>query len=503
MIFALVASLLAAVLVLLGSSGSGRQVGNAIFPVLTTLAFVYCLLAGARRAADSISEEKREGTLGLLFLTDLRGYDIVLGKLVAVSTRTIQGLLAFFPVLALGLVLGGVTGGEVARATGLLINALFFSLCVSLWISSLSRTSYAALGLSLGLLALLTLGPIGADWLTGLIWPGHLSWLRFVSPASAADFADDVTYRLGPGRFWSGLALNHLLGWFFLIAASLTVPRTWQDRPSQSRTSSLSKGRGETTPARDASRRKALRERLLKINPVLWLAARNEEQRALLWSFVAAMAILGGLILCLTYAKTTGSLGMTSVVTLVLRLVLRLWVVWRACAILAEAQRTGAIELLLATPLRVDDIIRGHWQALQRFFLWPVVGALGVSLFPAVEMMLQNPTPSFGLMLFPIPATMLFGMITFVVDLIALAWVGMWMGLTKANPVQAFATTVFVALVVPAVLFCIPNILFDLFWISWARRNLQNGFRQAATERYSPSARLPAGPSTPPPMVGV
>ena len=30
--------------------------------------------------ADCLSEEKREGTLGLLFLTDLRGYDIVVSS---------------------------------------------------------------------------------------------------------------------------------------------------------------------------------------------------------------------------------------------------------------------------------------------------------------------------------------------------------------------------------------------------------------------------------------
>ena len=35
-------------------------------------------LCAMRNTADSLSAEKREGTLGLLFLTDLRGYDVVL-----------------------------------------------------------------------------------------------------------------------------------------------------------------------------------------------------------------------------------------------------------------------------------------------------------------------------------------------------------------------------------------------------------------------------------------
>src|SRR5690348_13115289 len=58
------------------------QLGIALFVALSIAAFVYCLSVGIFRTADCLSEEKREGTLGLLFLTDLKGYDIVLGKLV-------------------------------------------------------------------------------------------------------------------------------------------------------------------------------------------------------------------------------------------------------------------------------------------------------------------------------------------------------------------------------------------------------------------------------------
>src|SRR5688500_3676668 len=44
------------------------QQGRALFITLSVLAFAYCLLAGVRATSDCISEEKREGTLGLLFL---------------------------------------------------------------------------------------------------------------------------------------------------------------------------------------------------------------------------------------------------------------------------------------------------------------------------------------------------------------------------------------------------------------------------------------------------
>ena len=42
--------------------------GHLIFSALSGLAFAYCLLGGILKTTDCLSEEKREGTLGLLFL---------------------------------------------------------------------------------------------------------------------------------------------------------------------------------------------------------------------------------------------------------------------------------------------------------------------------------------------------------------------------------------------------------------------------------------------------
>src|SRR5688500_10599844 len=69
-----------------------------IFKLLAWFGFAYCLFAGALASSDCLSSEKREDTLGLLFLTDLQGYDIALGKLVASSLGCLFGLLAMLPV---------------------------------------------------------------------------------------------------------------------------------------------------------------------------------------------------------------------------------------------------------------------------------------------------------------------------------------------------------------------------------------------------------------------
>src|SRR5436190_15785009 len=108
-------------LILWASSGR-RSIGQPLFVYLTSYAFGLCLLAGVFLTADSLSEEKREGTLGLLFLTDLHGYEVVLGKFMATLLSAFYALLTLLPITGLPLLLGGVTGGEYWRTALALAN---------------------------------------------------------------------------------------------------------------------------------------------------------------------------------------------------------------------------------------------------------------------------------------------------------------------------------------------------------------------------------------------
>src|ERR1041384_1601852 len=147
-------------------------VGRAIFSTLTAVAFVFCLLAGVAVTADSISKEKREGTLGLLFLTDLNGYDIVLGKLFATSLNVFYGLIAIFPILALSLLFGGVTGTEFWRMVLVLLNTLFFSLTCGLFISALCREPNQTIAWTLFVIGSVVLGP----WVVAGLWHWPVFW---------------------------------------------------------------------------------------------------------------------------------------------------------------------------------------------------------------------------------------------------------------------------------------------------------------------------------------
>src|SRR5213596_975843 len=119
--------------------GGTSGVGAGLFHFLTLIVLGFSAFAGVFLTADCLSEEKREGTIGLLFLTDLKGYDVVLGKLIATSLNSFYGLLAIFPALAVPVLFGVVTVGVFWRMLLLLANTLFFSLTAGLLVSAISR----------------------------------------------------------------------------------------------------------------------------------------------------------------------------------------------------------------------------------------------------------------------------------------------------------------------------------------------------------------------------
>src|SRR5207244_7389871 len=114
---------------------------------------------------------------------DLRGYDVVLGKLLATSLRGFYALLAVFPILAVTLLMGGVTGMQLWKTSLALVNALFISLAAGLFVSAISRDSQKALVATLLLVVLLVGGaPLIDSVIAGLSSSSFNPNLSFFSP---------------------------------------------------------------------------------------------------------------------------------------------------------------------------------------------------------------------------------------------------------------------------------------------------------------------------------
>lgn len=107
----------------------------------------------------SVAEERRSGTLEILFSWPLRGQDLILGKFVG-AALTLAALLAIVPVhaLVLALVSSPDWAAAAAGGIGLLLLGLFM-LSLGLLTSTLAQSQVEAGVLTLGLLLLLGLGP--------------------------------------------------------------------------------------------------------------------------------------------------------------------------------------------------------------------------------------------------------------------------------------------------------------------------------------------------------
>lgn len=500
-------------LLTLGSfGGSPAGLSASIFGTLTTLAFVYCLLAGTRTTADCLSEEKREGTLGLLFLTDLKGYDVVLGKLLATSLNSFYGLLAIFPVLGIPLLLGGVTASQFGLMALCLTNTLFFSLAVGMWISAISRHERRAMIATLLMILFFTAGmpllrsiilyyvlsPVSADGWYWLLWP---------SPGYAFGLTDDSSRTTGVlPAFWCSILTTHLISWMFLLAGSFLLPRAWQDRPASAKASRRRENWIRLNYG-EVHQRAAFRKRLLNTNPYLWLATRDRLKPVYLWGFLLLVAFIWGWIGMENWKDGDWWVPWSVATILLLHTVMKIWFTSEAGHQLGTDRHSGALELVLSTPLAVEDILRGQWLALQRQFAGPLMAVLLADLLFLVSILISKLGFNHGATAF----TILAGAIIFIADLITLGWVGMWLGLSVRQTNRAIGGAVARILLLPWAIYIgavtllafirisggftlgyefhlglwfTIGILNDLVFLSWARRNLHRRFREVVTQRF-------------------
>jgi ABC-type Na+ efflux pump permease subunit len=122
-----------------GGLGSGQaQMGAFAFDGLVLAAFILCCGSGLT-TVDGISRERREGTLGLLFLTRVRVVDVLVGKFGAAGLTGLCALAACVPVLIVPILTGGVSGAEAARKVLVLFDTMAMSLATGLWASARGR----------------------------------------------------------------------------------------------------------------------------------------------------------------------------------------------------------------------------------------------------------------------------------------------------------------------------------------------------------------------------
>ncbi len=512
--FAALAVLVMWIVLLMGTRRMpSAQLSQHILTMLGSLTLGFCMMAGVFLTADSVSGEKREGTIGLLFLTDLKGFDVILGKLVATSVHAFFGLLAAIPVLGLSLMMGGITGTEFARFVLVFVVTLFASLAVGILVSTLSHHAMRASAGTFLVVAFFA-GVLPALWWSQstMFNSTVFDFLLAPSPPYLFRQAFDSSYslRTGAQEFWRSLWVVSGLAVTCILAACVALPHVWQVRESRRWFRWPKRRRAASAHSRTALAANA--------NPFAWLAGRDVSARLISWRVLVPLVGLCLVLLIAAVASGTRNIPpfvVCFITAFGLHLMLKVLMAMEAGRRISEDRQSGALELLLVTTLPINAIIQGQRKALQRHFRRPILllAALNLAMTLAV---LCFPTP-LGMdgedqLIFS--ELFLGGILLLLVDFAALTWAGMWQGITRTG-VRAVAITILKVMGLPWLLivlllsaqpsiseieiffifasWIVTGLITDLVIIANARTNLVRQFRNAAAgswRTFRPRSRV-------------
>jgi ABC-type transport system involved in multi-copper enzyme maturation permease subunit len=371
--------------------GFGSNRGGALFSSLHSALFLAIWVLVPLLTADCLSRERRECTLGLLFLTPLRAGGIVVAKGLAQGLRAVTLWVAVLPVLTIPFLLGGVSWNQAVLSVLVNFSAICWALAAGLLASAWNRTWIRALlgsfllalvfvlvlGLSAGLFifptlvprgmpggyypsplyALLTGGGFIANWLG--VWPAYF---RVASGAQ-------LMWAAGKLACFSLLVLAAAI-----VLAGAKTRRVWQEEGPSRRQLWF-----QATFCRPilwvALLRRWMRWKL-DHNPVGWLGQRTWSGRLVTWGWFAVIVSLYSAVLTdrdffRGQSAMQGTIAWFLVITIGLS----------AAGSFQRERENGVLELLLVAPLGESAIIWGRLRGLWGQFLPAVALLLGIWLY--------------------------------------------------------------------------------------------------------------------------
>jgi hypothetical protein len=442
--------------------GSGTS-GATLFKVLSWVLFVLCGAIGVFLTSDQLSQEKREGTLGLLFLANLRGIDVIAGKVAGIGISALYGLVAALPVMALTLLLGGVTFGEFVRVSLALANILFGSLVCGIWFSTRFIHSRQAAAPAALLITIFLLG-------------GPILALAFKLPWQVVAFSPGAAFIMAKqgGWFWLALTISHLLGWAMLWLGGRELERRWRDdekpgacpsscMPSQAggsepgcpaapqQQTTVTAAQATMSPQIESNRASSSRDKFgklewLETDPVLWLIGNPERHR-----IVLIMLLVVGVAFSLVLIDEP---PLWFVILWLFLLVCQSMAASQSTRSFVELRQSRMLEMLICTP-QGDRIVDAQTKALRMVYVWPLGIVLGILTVLCTVFSLSERA------FFHIPFFVVCICLASAFSVPAISCLGMWLALTLRKPQNARAI-VMVSLVLPQIACCSAGILMML-----------------------------------------
>ncbi|HTH49649.1 MAG TPA: hypothetical protein VMB21_19200, partial [Candidatus Limnocylindria bacterium] len=330
--------------------------------------------------------------------------------------------------------------------------------------------------------------------------------VNWMTPVRAYVNVFDAEYKANAADFWRAQGYTAMVSLLCLGYASRRLPRSWQEGAMEPNRRGF-RARLERLRFPTRAHRDAFRTQLLELGPVTWLSGRHWLRTWTVWFFLLLYAAVF-LLLAWHNGGDWWNAGVYLTASILLHLSLKVWVANEAPRQFVDDRSSGALELLLSTPLSVPEILQGRFTALRRQFVGPIIAVLAVDamfLFSSLAKDMSNSDDRTGWLMFWVARMFFLGF-----DAITLGWLGLWTGMSTqgSRPGSGVITRV---LVLPSVV-CLAlltvmvlpvlrlggerlsPILFlagwglvgagnNVYWLLRVRGRLHAQFRELATQR--------------------
>jgi ABC-type Na+ efflux pump permease subunit len=362
------------------SLADNARFGLRLFQLIAEVQLAFILFFAALSAASAITQEKDRRTFILLLMTDLRSYEIVLGKLLGSLLQIALLIVGMVPILFLVVFLGGVGGGQVIQATLVLAATALAAGSVGCLVALWREKTFQALALTVLFIVFYWclvrgFGSLPFPWASSLqVWLDPLSALQSVlEPQAASQTLWVPAY---------GFALVMLLISVALMAWGIARLRVWN--PSGEPIMQREIPEDEEDKDRAKAHAAPGKARELWANPILWREMRTLAYGRMPLLVKCAYFLVLGLVCYYAIAPLWGSEGAGQFAAawglLPVSILSLLLVGAQAVTAITSERDIRALDLLLVTDLSPKEFIFGKlWGILyntKEYLLPPLILAV-------------------------------------------------------------------------------------------------------------------------------
>ncbi|HEX3798825.1 MAG TPA: ABC transporter permease subunit [Verrucomicrobiae bacterium] len=417
---------------LMGSRGPG----SALHRILFFGGLYLSLLPALRISVGLFSDERRNQTLELLYLTGIGAWELFLGKLLGGLLVASSDLLALMPMLAVPFFSGGLSANLFVATIACWPALLLFTVAVGVVGSVLCREDGAAFvcAVVVGVVICVAVPlPYYCGIFTSGLAPFSARWLC-LSPAYGAYLVGMNFYGGTVGRFW--LATGVSLGWTLLCLgfAAVWLNGHWRDTEARDLAVGGWRGKWMGLTRGSVAWRARVRRRALAENAFQWLAEQDRRPVLLVWGFVGVLAGLW-LVAWSAWPDFWGKPIGFYVTTAMALAGIGLVETYAAARAIGIERRQGSLELLLTTSLTPEDVVEGQVAATRAQFRPVRTAMLGLCVAMTIGGLLLRPLTMTAVISYLLVWSFFYMLcLKFTTDKI---FVGMWVGLNTGRPIMA------------------------------------------------------------------